>query len=174
MPEFILDHGSPEASREYAKLDSFTQGYVQALFFTDEERLCEESEGDHEMPGVAINLQTMESRFVGGNSVSFADLAPETLARIIADCQAFQTTNAALLEQAKALEPRGDGLRYANEALTDERLGMLFWYARNGHGVAFTDDGDAACLEDLQNACGYGTEFPGVDTGLGDDGLIYF
>jgi hypothetical protein len=174
MPEFILDHGTPEAAREFNKLDSFTQGYIQAMFFTDEERLCEESEGDHKMPAVAFNLETMESRFVGGNSVSFADLAPATLARIIADCAAFQTANAALLEQAAELEPGSEGLRYGRNALDDERLGMLFWYARNGHGVAFTDDGDAPCLKALQAACGYGTVFPQLDTGLGDDGKIYF
>jgi hypothetical protein len=171
MPQFILDTGSPESAREYAKLDSFTQGYVQALFFTDEEQLCEESEGDHEMPSVAINLATMESRFVGGNSVSFADLAPVTLARIITDCERFQTANAALLDAAKELEPGSEGLRYGRNELNDERLGMLFWYARNGHGVAFTDDGDAPCLEALQEAA---RRVGQVDTGLGDDGKIYF
>ena len=174
MPEFILDHGTPEAAREFNKMDSFTQGYVQALFFTDEERLCEESEGDHEMPAVAFNMATMESRFVGGDSVSFADLAPETLSRIIADCAAFQTANAALLDAAKELVPGESGLRYGRVELNDERLGMLFWYARNGHGVAFTDDGDAPCLQALQDACGWRTPFAQVDTGLGDDGLIYF
>lgn len=173
MPEFILDIGSPESACEYAKLDSFTQGYIQALFFTDEEQLCEESNGEHEMPGVAFNMATMESRFVGGNSVSFADLAPVTLARIVADCERFQTSNAALLEQAQALEPGSEGLRYcrSSDGLNEERLGMLFWYARNGHGVAFTDDGNAPCLQALQDAS---KAFPQVDTGLGDDGKIYF
>ena len=170
MPEFILDHGTPESARAFRNLDAFTQGYVQALFFTDEERLCEESEGDHEMPAVAINMATMESRFVGGNSVSFADIAPVTLASIVADCTAFQEANAALLEQAKELEPGSKGLKYTSNALTDERLGMLFWYARNGHGVAFTDDGNAACLEALQiNSRHFGA----ADSYLGDDGLIY-
>ena len=170
MPEFILDHGSPEGARAFNALDSFTQGYIEALFFTDEERLCEESEGDHEMPSVAIDLKTMESRFVGGNSVSFADLAPEALTRIVVDCAAFQVANAALLSDALELVPGDEGLRYAREALDDRRLGMLFWYARNGHGVAFTDDGDAPCLEALQRA---GRACSEVDTYLGDDGLIH-
>ena len=41
MPEFILDHGSAETAKQFAALDSFTQGYIEAMFFTDEERLCE-------------------------------------------------------------------------------------------------------------------------------------
>lgn len=161
MPEFILDHGSPEASREFNKLDSFTQGYIQALFFTDEEHLCEESEGDHEMPSVAFNMATMESRFVGGNSVSFADLAPETLARIIEDCQRFQTANADLIQRACDHD-----FRY-----TDESAGMDFWYSRNGHGVGFWDRGLGDVGDALHKAA---QAFGGVDTGLGDDGKIYF
>lgn len=171
MPEFILDHGSPESARVFRALDSFTQGYIEAMFFTDEEQLCEESEGEHEMPSVAINTATMESRFVGGDSVSFADLAPATLARVKADCAAFQTANAALIERASELEPGSESFRYAGDSLDDTRLGQLFWYARNGHGVSFCDDGNAACLMALQRAA---QAMGAVDTGLGDDGLIYF
>jgi hypothetical protein len=173
MPEFILDHGTPEASREFNKLDSFTQGYVQALFFTDCEPGTRQAEPD-ETPDDSDCIWNPETQSSLPGDVSVADLAPVTLARIIADCAAFQTANAALLEQAQELEPGSEGLRYGRDGLNDERLGMLFWYARNGHGVAFTDDGDAPCLQLLQDACGYGTAFPQVDTGLGDDGLIYF
>lgn len=166
MPEFILDLG--DKASEFAALDSFTQGYIEALFFTDEEQLCEESGRD--MPSVAVNMTTMESRFVGGDSPGFADLAPEALAKIIADCERFQTAHAALLDAAKELEPGSPSFRYGRNPLDDERLGQLFWYARNGHGVSFTDDGDAPCLQALQDAC---RTFGGVWSYVGDDGLVY-
>lgn len=168
MPEFILDHGTPEAARAFNKLDSFTQGYVQALFFTDSEPgTVREAEDDFSR---VWNPET-DSCLPG--DVSFADLAPATLARIIADCERFQTVNAALLDAAKELEPKSPGFRYGHDYLDDERLGQLFWYARNGHGVSFTDDGDADCLKALQNACGWQTSFGQVDSYLGDDGQIY-
>lgn len=125
MPEFILDTGTVETARAFAALDSFTQGYIEALFFTDEEQLCEES--GREMPAVAFNMATMESRFVGGDSPGFADLAPETLARIVADCAAFQATHAALLEEAYGRDYEAD------------QAGRDFWYTRNGHGVGYWD-----------------------------------
>jgi hypothetical protein len=170
MPEFILDMGSPEHARAFNALDSFTQGYIEALFFTDEERLCEESEGAREMPSVAINMTTMESRFVGGNSFGFADLAPKALAAIIADCAKFQTANRALMDEASELEPGSESFRYGRNPLDDDRLGNLFWYARNGHGVSFTDDGSAACLKALQKAA---QAFRQVDSYVGDDELVY-
>ena len=193
MPEFILDRGSPETAREFAKLDSFTQGYIEAMFFTDEEQLCEES--GRNMPSVAFDMTTMESHFVGGDSPSFADLAPETLARIIADCQRFQTANATLLDEA-----------YGRD-YDSEQAGRDFWYTRNGHGVGFwdrkalepdsreyealtakmvanRDDNTAwgaACLKrSALKETGLGERlskaaraFRGVDSYVGDDGLIY-
>jgi hypothetical protein len=170
MPEFILDHGSPDGARAYRALDSFTQGYVQAMFFTD----CEHGTVhgiDQDDTRECVWKPEEHSSLPG--DVTFADLAPETLARIIKDCTAFQETNAALLEAAQGLPAGSPGLRYASIPLDDERLGMLFWYARNGHGVAFTDDVDAPCLEALQKACGWRTAFPEVNSELGDDGLIY-
>jgi hypothetical protein len=118
MPEFILDHGSAETAKQFDALDSFTQGYIEALFFTDEEQLCEESGG--EMPNVAIDLETMESRFVGGDSPGFGDLAAETLAQIITDCQAFQSRNVQLLTMA-----------YSRD-YDAAQAGRDFWYTRNG------------------------------------------
>jgi hypothetical protein len=170
MPEFILDTGDSDATARFNALDSFTQGYIEALFFTDEEQLCNDPDSDFEMPDVAVNLKTMESRFVGGNSPGFGDLAEPALARIVVDCQRFQADNAALLGAACELEPGSEGLRYAREALDDRRLGQLFWYARNGHGVSFTDDGHAPCLEALQNAA---RPFRQVDPYIGDDGRVY-
>lgn len=125
MPEFILNHGSTETAKQFAALDSFTQGYIEALFFTEEEQLCEES--GREMPTVAVNLETMESRFVGGDSPGFGDLAADTLARIVFDCEQFQTANAALLEEAY------------DRDYDAAQAGRDFWYTRNGHGVGYWD-----------------------------------
>lgn len=194
MPKFILDHGSPEAAKQFAALDSFTQGYIEAMFFTDEERLCEESGCD--MPSVSFNTATMESRFVGGDSPGFGDLAPEALARIVADCAAFQQANTVLLAAA-ADRPGYD----------DTRAGHDFWYTRNGHGVGYWDRKE---LEDNSDeyesltadmvAAGFDTAawsaalakrkaltaeslgerlstaarvFRGVDSYVGDDGKVY-
>lgn len=35
MPEFILDKGTLEAARVFQHLDAFTQGYIEAAFFTE-------------------------------------------------------------------------------------------------------------------------------------------
>ena len=72
MPEFYLDHGTPEASRTFAKLDTFTQGYVEAAFW-----LIDENDKD----------------------ATFADLSPEALAEMVKDCRDFQDGNAEDLEE---------------------------------------------------------------------------
>lgn len=72
MPEFILDHGSPEASATFAKLDSFTQGYIEAAFW-----LIDEDDKD----------------------ATFADLAPEALADMVQVCRYFQDGNTADLAE---------------------------------------------------------------------------
>lgn len=193
MPEFILDHGTPEAAKTFRALDSFTQGYIEAMFFTDEEQLCEES--GREMPAVAVDLATMETRFVGGDSPGFGDLAPETLTKIIIDCQAFQSQNIQLLTQA-----------YARD-YDSEQAGRDFWFTRNGHGVGYWDrkalEPDSAEYEALtaemvanrdnntvwnaalakrkilqsasigERLSSAARVFCGVDSYVGDDGLIY-
>ena len=125
MPEFVLNHGSPEASKQFAALDSFTQGYIEAMFFTD---ASDPDDGD---------LQ----------NATFADLAPKTLTKIIADCAAFQAANAELLERAYAL---GEAQLCYNET----RAGHDFWLTRNGHGAGFWDRGLGEVGDALSEACG--------------------
>lgn len=86
----------------FGDLDAFTQGYIEALFFTE-----------------------TESALHG--ECGFSDLAPDSLASIIDDCEAFQRETAALLAEAYA---RG----YAAE-----QAGRDYWFTRNGHGVGFWD-----------------------------------
>jgi hypothetical protein len=167
MPQFILNIG--DDYRAFEKLDAFTRGYIEALFFTDEEQLCEESERD--MPSVAIDTDTMESRFVGGDSPGFSDLAPCTVAAIIADCEAFQRVHADLLEAA--YEHGGERGNY-----DADRAGNDFWFTRNGHGVGFWERGLGEIGDALTNACGWksrdsANQFPGRDSYIGDDGQVY-
>lgn len=142
MPQFQLDTAGTVEARAtiatpnptdypqglaFGDLDAFTQGYIEALFFTEEERLCEESDGARNMPDVAFNTATMESHFVGCDSFGFSDLAPDALASIIADCEAFQRDHAALLAEA-----------YTRD-YDAEQAGRDYWFTRNGHGVGFWD-----------------------------------
>lgn len=159
MPEFILDsagtvqnvhaptmNGPKPADLDFCDLDEFTQGYIEALFFTscDPSADMADIEPDHE--------------FIDGSIPSdagFSDLHPKSLSNIIADCAAFQRENAQLLDAAKGLEPGSDGFKYGKESLDDRRLGQLFFYCDQGHGVAFTDDGDSAVLCELDTRAKY-------------------
>jgi hypothetical protein len=139
MPAFVLDHGSPEGARGFAKLDAFTQGYVEAMFFTDAS--CAD-DGELE-------------------DATFDDLAPEALARIQRDCEAFQTAHAALLEEA-----------YTRDDYSEEQAGRDYWFTRNGHGVGYWDReqlNDGGLGDKLSAAARYST----VDLYRGDDGLVY-
>lgn len=171
MPQFHLDiegavtapirsHGGNTGPLTWDDLDSFTQGYIEALFFTSEEQLCEESDGARHMPDVAVNLATMESHFVGGDSFGFADLAPSALADIIADCEAFQRDHAALLQ-----------LAYARD-YDAEQAGRDYWFTRNGHGVGFWDR-DALEQGDLGKRLSAACRRDKIDAYLGDNGKVY-
>lgn len=173
MPEFILDTSgevrgvSPApvdaayGGLTWSHLDPFTQGYIEALFFTEEESLCEQSGGTHEMPDVAFDLATMESRFVGGSSPGFSDLAPQALASIVADCEAFQRDNAATLSEA-----------YQRD-YDAEQAGRDYWYTRNGHGVGYWDR-PALKAESIGERLSEAARASGeVYAHLGDDGKVY-
>lgn len=73
MPEFQLDHGTPEGSATFSTLTEFQQGYVEAMFFTADEEL---------------------------RDVTFADLSDEALAKVRGDCARFVTAARDLLNEA--------------------------------------------------------------------------
>ncbi|KRR21692.1 hypothetical protein [Bradyrhizobium retamae] len=131
MPQFVLN--DVPAPRSYDALSDFAKGYVEAMFFTN---------GD-------IGEENDEHRL---NRLGVARLTRAAIADLAKDCAAFWQANEAHLTAAMELEPGSEGFRYGRNELNDERLGNLFWFARQGHGVGFTDDGHAACLEALQNA----------------------
>lgn len=77
MPEFVLDRGDSAFAKVFAGLDSFTQGYVECMFFTDTSSDSEDLAG-----------------------ATFAELAPDTLIQIIQECADFQELAKANLEVA--------------------------------------------------------------------------
>ncbi len=111
-------------------LEEFTAATIEALYFTDT--------GEGYQPD------------------SDADLSPETLANLEAECRSFWRRFGGYVEAAE---------------MTPKQAGHDFWLTRNGHGAGFWD-GDwpepyAARL--TRGAQCYG-EFP---TYLGDDGMIH-
>lgn len=103
MPEFILDHGGPEGSRAFARLDTFTQGYVEALFWTD----CNADRDD-----------------IG--EATFAELSAGALLQITEDCRQFQADAASDLE---AIDSHQAGVDFW---LTRNRHGAGFWDRGHG------------------------------------------
>ena len=172
MPEFIMEsYGvvNLENGFEWRDLSDFTQGYIEALFFTESSDPCASVD---EWRAAEFQAGLEQGQYGGSfpGECGFSDLAPATLARIIEDCAAFDLGMARNIQSAMALDPGSDELRYARESLDRRRIGQLFWYARNGHGVSFTDDGNAQCLENLQKAAKRSGE---VWLEFGDDDLIH-
>ena len=102
------------------------------------------------------------------DSGSIYDCPNETFQRALQDCREFMSANAEHVEAATDCHPANapDG-----PCLTVERIGSTFYLQRVGHGVGFTDDGDAPCLEAMGEYCrSHHTE------GLyfGDDGKVYW
>ncbi len=111
-------------------LETFTAACIEALYFTDT------GEGDQ--------------------PAKDAELAPDTLANLQADCRSFWRRFGCYIEPAQQ---------------TPKQAGYDFWLTRNGHGAGFWD-GDwperYADMLTIASEC-YGP----FETYLGDDGLIY-
>lgn len=158
MPEYILDMGSADHARAFKALDAFTQGYIEALFFTENAPNAPDAET------FAAQCEAGENEGSIPADCGFADLAPEALEAIVQECGEFQSTAASLLERA-----------YTRN-YDAEQAGRDFWFTRNGHGVGFWDRqvlregglGDA-----LSALCGWRTGFGEVDVYFGDDGLVH-
>lgn len=152
MPQFVLDMGG--AADTFSALDSFTQGYIEAAFFTE----CE--------PGTTADTWDTETQSSLPGDMTVNDLAPETLAAMKEDCAAFQELAKVDLEKA---------YDYAPADYDANRAGNDFWYTRNGHGTGFWDRG----LGDLRTETVGGRlsrdakSFGECSLYRGDDGLIY-
>lgn len=86
-----------------------------------------------------------------------AELAPETIERMVADCAKFQAENAELLNQV---------------ASPEDWKGHDFWLTRNHHGTGFWSRDHIAqpVSEALTKAS---DAFGECDLYIGDDGRIY-
>lgn len=178
MPEFILDtSGAVRETRDnpprfypspclWADLDAFTQGYIEALFFTN-------SAPGYTLDQVADDLTAYEAVVLDGGTIpedaGFADLAPETLAKIIDDCVKFQIGGP--FKSFIAASIAGAAILERGSTDIETEAGRDFWYTRNGHGCGFWD-GDwpepyAAQLTEAAKA------FREVDAYLGDDSKVY-
>ncbi len=105
MAEFTLDRGTPESARTFEQLDTFTQAYIEAMFWTD------------------ANSDSDDCA-----DATFADMAPEALKSVIEDCAAFQTENAALLAAAYATDNYGGEEQAGHDFwLTRNGHGAGFW-----------------------------------------------
>ena len=128
---------------EYLKLDDFTRAYITAALW---------SSNDESTPqgGEPFDVNYDEN-----------DIAPETIAKMLTDCKAFQRDNAELLEQVPDT---------GREWSAAEQSGHDFWLTRNGHGAGFWDRGYGELGDKLTEAC---KAYREVDLYLGDDGQIY-
>lgn len=110
MPQFEMPIGNNP--QPWRALNSFAQGYIEAMFFTDANSDCEDL-----------------------SDASFDELAPAALASIIADCEAFEREAAPLLQLAY-------GATYDGSSQYGEtQAGHDFWFTRNRHGVGFWSRG---------------------------------
>lgn len=106
MPKYQFDRGDSESARRFAQLDSFTQGYIEAAFWTGDE--------ESEIP-----------------SASFADLDNTSLASMVEDCKNFLDECRNLLDQTDADDHR-HGVDFW---LTRNRHGAGFWDRGYAHDI---------------------------------------
>lgn len=98
------------------------------------------------------NDQACEDEREAGDTGTIYDL-PEPMYQVCKSlCEDFMTANAAAIEEALDLEPGEPGLQYTKHRyMNHERIGSTFYMLYVGHGVSFTDDGDAPCLETMND-----------------------
>lgn len=142
MPEYVLP-GTGGA--DWRDLDAFTQGYIEALFFTEND------------PSICLDEWTPGHEFVDGSvpcDAGFEELDPDSLAKAKRDCESFQLINRVVLDEAYEMEVNA-------ELYSEEQAGRDFWFTRNGHGVGFWDR-ELDTVGDLLSAAAI--NWPGVDT----------
>jgi hypothetical protein len=106
------------------------------------------------------------------DSGTIYELADSEYEKCKAMCERFYSENLADIEAAGELEPGEPGLQYTQSRYMDaDRIGSTFYMLLVGHGVAFTDDGDADCLQRLNDATRDFGHFEGAY--FGDDGKVY-
>lgn len=161
MPEYVLlTTGSVNRDPvEWSDLGEFVQGYIECLFFTENEPGTDRKQRVNAKGQVrkawAHRATEGQQKDMPGD-YGFADLSGEALDRITHDCARFVT------RAARALD-------LAYERNYDEmQAGRDFWFTRNGHGVGFWD------RKELEGPVGASLtaickEFHEIDAYIGDD-----
>ena len=121
MPEFILDKGDIATARAFNQLDTFTQAYLEATFWTD----CNPDSEDCA-------------------DATLAEMAPEALKEAIETCAAFQRDHENLLAECFEKDGYGDSQAGHDFWLTRNHHGVGFWDRDLGsRGEALTKFADA-------------------------------
>jgi hypothetical protein len=128
-------------------LDDFTLGYITAALWSSMDEATEQG---------GEPLDTNYSR---------EDIAPETMAKMQADCARFQSENAGLITDENRIHASREG------SSTDAMAGHDFWLTRNHHGAGFWDGDWAKVVGEKLTTAAHA--FGEVDLYIGDDGLIY-
>jgi hypothetical protein len=122
-------------------MDNFTSAYIECALWSSTAYGVPEDDGEG-------HFDTSMERY----GLTKEDLAPETLANMVADCHHFLETFGHLIDDT-------------------ERAGHDFWLTRNRHGAGFWDGRwpEPAATQLTEAAQAYGE----VDLYVGDDGKIY-
>ena len=144
-------------TQEHIGLDEFVQAYVEAALWSSNDN-ADDSGGE------PLDRNYDES-----------DIAPETLAKMRADCAAFlvHKLGGRLIAIAERLEAKGKwSLPARADCTVMEYAGHDLWLSRNGHGCGFWDGdwpqkGIAEGLDKLAQ------EFGSFDLYVGDDERIH-
>lgn len=125
MPEFNMDT-SGAVHVEWCDLDSFTQGYIEAAFFTSTDTQYDRDDWDSDECQEGLEQGTIDGTIPSDSG--FSDIDPESLGAIIRDCRVFQQLYSELL-----------ALAYERDDYDATQAGRDYWYTRNGHGVGYWD-----------------------------------
>lgn len=116
-------------------MDNFTRSYITAALWSSMDNADDQG-------GEPLDA-----------NYGLSDIAPETMAKIVEDCQAFQRDNA------------------ADIGSDFDQAGHDFWLTRNHHGAGFWDGDWPKEIGERLTAASHA--FGEVDLYVGDDGFIY-
>ena len=118
------------------KLDTFTRAYIECALWSSSADIgdCDScglentlQAGQEDCPNCGARLHGLDNSMEDHN-LGIEDIAPGTLASMIADCQTFREDNSELLAEW-----------YDTADETEDRAGHDFWLTRNRHGAGFWD-----------------------------------
>ena len=125
MPQFELDESGTVEGLEFADLPAFVQGYIEAMFFTNDAGSVSMVNWNDAEVQEDLREGCLDGELPG--DAGFSDIYPGSLKTAIEECEAFQKEAESLLEQA-----------YERD-YDATQAGRDFWFTRCGHGVGYWD-----------------------------------